>query len=73
MSKKLLTDIEDFLRETGISESHFGRLSVKNGRLVERLRAGTTPHGKPVRIWPDTEVQIRAFMMSERKRRQVAA
>jgi len=73
MRTNLLTDIEAFLQETGMGEYRFGLLAAKNGRLLERLRSGTTPKGKPVRIWPETEMQIRAFMMSERQRRQVAA
>lgn len=73
MRTNLLTEIDAFLSETGMGEYRFGLLAVKNGRLVERLRAGKTPKGKPVRIWPDTEMQIRAFMMVERQKRQVAA
>lgn len=73
MRTNLLTDIEQFLTETGMGEYRFGLLSAKNGRLIERLRAGTTPKGKPVRIWPETEMQIRVFMTTERQRRQVAA
>lgn len=73
MRTNLLTDIDAFLSETGMGEYRFGLLAAKNGRLVERLRSGTTPKGKPVRIWPETEMQIRAFMMSERQRRQVMA
>ncbi len=61
MSYKLLTDIEEFRRETGIGEYRFGILAVRNGRLIERLKAGR-------RIWPETEAEIRAFMISERRR-----
>lgn len=69
MRNTLLSDIEAFLNETGMGEYRFGLLAAKNGRLIERLRAGTTPKGKPVRIWPETEMQIRAFMMAERHKR----
>jgi hypothetical protein len=73
MQQTLLHDIEAFLVETGITDATFGR-AIGNGRLLDRLRAGATPiKGKPTRVWPETEVQIRAFMMSERQRRQVAA
>ena len=72
MATPLLTEIESFLRETGMSEYRFGLLAVKNGRLVERLRDGT-PKGKPARIWPETEMQVRAFIMAERQRRAEAA
>lgn len=72
MSTKLLSDIDAFLAETGMGEFRFGLLAVNNGRLVERLRAGTTPKGRPVRVWPETEMQIRAFMMAERQKRAAA-
>lgn len=52
-----------------MGDYRFGILAVKNGRLVDRLRIGVTPGGKPLRIWPETEMQVRAFMMSERQRR----
>lgn len=73
MSTKLLSDIEDFLAETGMSASRFGFNAVRNSRLVERLRDGRTPKGKPVRVWPETETEIRAYMRSERLRRLEAA
>lgn len=73
MRNTLLPEIDKFLSETGMGEYRFGLLAAKNGRLVERLRAGTTPQGKPVRIWPETEMQVRAFMMSERQKRGVEA
>lgn len=73
MRTDLLSEIERFLTETGMGEYRFGLAAVKNGRLVERLRAGRTPGGKPVRIWPETEMQIRAFMVAERQRRREAA
>lgn len=58
MSKNtLLTEIERYMRLNKIGPHRFGILAVKNGRLVERLRAGR-------RIWPDTEQQIRDFMRS---------
>lgn len=72
MRTNLLSDIDAFLADTGMGEYRFGLLAAKNGRLVERLRAGTTPKGKPVRIWPETEMQIRAFMMAERQKRVAA-
>lgn len=73
MPTTLLSEIDAFLSETGMAEYRFGFLAVKNGRLVERLRAGTTPEGRPVRIWPETEQQIRKFIRSERAKRGVAA
>ena len=63
MNPKLLSDIDQFLAETGMGDFNFGWLAARNGRLLERLRAGR-------RVWPETEAQIRAFMITERRRRQ---
>lgn len=52
------------MREAGLGPHRFGILAIKNGRLVERLRDGR-------RVWPETEAQVRAFMISERRRRPV--
>lgn len=62
MTQNLLTEIREFLSETGMSAYRFGYRAVKNGRLVERLEAGR-------RIWPETEIEARAFMRAERQRR----
>lgn len=59
MSKKLLDEIETFLSETGTGAFRFGIKATRNGRLVERLRAGG-------RVWPETENEVRAFMRLER-------
>lgn len=67
----LLSDIEAFLNETGMTEANFCR-AVGNGRLMQRLRH-VGKRGKPGRIWPDTERQVRDFMAIERAKRQVAA
>lgn len=68
MSTTLLSEIDAFLKETEMSEHRFGLLAAKNGRLVERLRAGTTPKkGLPARIWPETEMQVRAFIFAARQ------
>jgi hypothetical protein len=66
MTTPLLSDIEAFLRETGMGEYRFGLLAANNGRLLERMR---TPRkgGFPARVWPETEAKIRAFMMTERR------
>lgn len=70
MADTLLSDIEQFLSETGMGEYRFGLRAARNGRLVERLRAGTTPEkGKPVWVRPETEQTIRDFMADERARR----
>lgn len=67
----LLSDIEDFLRETGMGEYRFGLLAARNGRLIERLRTPRS-NGKPARIWPETEVEVRAFMKAHRHRMPIA-
>ncbi|MCO5092640.1 hypothetical protein [Bosea sp. (in: a-proteobacteria)] len=71
MSTLLLSDIEDFLRETGMGEYRFGLLAARNGRLVERLRTPRA-NGRPARIWPETEVEVRAFMRSHRSKHPAA-
>lgn len=67
----LLSDIEAFLIETGMTEATFCR-AVGNGRLMQRLRR-TGTRGKPGRLWPESERQIRDFMAIERAKRRVAA
>lgn len=69
MSTTLLTDIEEFLRETGMGEYRFGILAAKNGRLLERLRKPRS-NGRPARVWPETEMEIRAFMRAYDRRRE---
>jgi hypothetical protein len=71
MATPLLTEIEAFLKETGMSEAQFCR-AIGNGRLFERLRTVGT-RGKPGRVWPETEAQVRGFMIAERQKRRVAA
>ncbi|ENN89965.1 hypothetical protein [Bartonella bovis] len=51
----LIKDIELFLADNKMSPYTFGFKSIKNGRLVSRLRQGG-------RIWPETEMRIRTFM-----------
>lgn len=67
MSGSLLNEIEHFLSETGMSEAQFQR-AVGNGRLFERLRT-IGKRGRPGRVWPETEAQVRAFMIAERQRK----
>jgi CHASE3 domain sensor protein len=63
MSVNLIDEIDAFLEEFGIGDHRFGMLATKNGRLLERLRAGG-------RLYPDVERKIRDFMRDERDRRQ---
>jgi hypothetical protein len=56
----LLDEIEAFLSETGMGPSYFGKQAVGNSEIVARLRNGG-------RTWPETEAQLRAFMLSARR------
>ena len=66
----LLTDIDSFLSETGMSASYLGKRGVGNSEIVSRLRAGR-------RIWPETETKLRSFMLVRleqyRSRKRVSA
>lgn len=62
MTKPILEEVEAFLAETGLSEHRVGFLLARNGKLVERLRAGR-------RIWPETEQMIREEIEQEKARR----
>lgn len=62
MSKPIINEVEQFLTDTGLSEHRVGFLLARNGKLVERLRAGR-------RIWPETEKMIRDAIARERARR----
>lgn len=62
MKHDLLTEIDDFIAETGLSEYRAGIVLAKNGRLVPRLRSSG-------RVWPETEVRVRAALAAERSRR----
>jgi hypothetical protein len=64
MSKDLLQVIDEFLAERKISDYRFSKLATGNGRLMERLRDTE----KNRRVWPETEMRIRAFIMTERNR-----
>lgn len=72
MTEKLLKDIEEFLAETGMGDFNFGFKAVKNGRLMEALRARKTPGGKPVYVRPETEKAVRAFMAKRREEARAA-
>ncbi len=63
MGSDLLTDIQAFIRETGIGPSYFGKASCGNSELVERLENGGT-------VTLTTAERIRAFM---RERSKVAS
>lgn len=64
MTNNFRDEVEEFLKRTGMSAYRLGWLAVKNGRFVERLRAGR-------RFWPETEVEVRAFMrMADKEQRK---
>ena len=65
MQQSLITEIEGFLADAGMSPFRFGLLAVRNGRLVERLRCGR-------RVWPETESKVRGFIAEQRKRTAAA-
>lgn len=69
MSTNLLAEIEKFLADSGMGEHRFGLLAANNGRLVERLRTPRA-NGQPGRVWPETEIQVRAFIRSRREAMQ---
>lgn len=71
MHAPLLNEIENFLAETGMTEASFCR-AVGNGRLFERLRS-IGKRGKPGRLWPESEMAVRAYMLAERGKRRRSA
>ncbi len=52
---RLISEIERFLKRTGMAETTFGRKAVNDGKFVPRLRAGR-------RCWPETIAKARAFI-----------
>lgn len=51
----LLSEVERFLKLTGMGSSYLGKLAVGNSEIVERLRNGGT-------CYSSTEKKLRAFM-----------
>jgi hypothetical protein len=67
-NQQLLAEIAAFCAAHEMSEAKFGRLAVKDWKLVGEMR-GDRPRGKrkgPRRIWPETEAEIRRFMVTYR-------
>jgi hypothetical protein len=58
MEQPLLTEVERFITATGLSDHRAGMVLCKNGKLVERLRAGR-------RIWPETAQMVRDAIARE--------
>jgi len=65
MSKKLLTELEDLMADTGLSAHRIGILCANNGRIVDRLRSGG-------RVWPETEQEVRGNIAKVRETRAQA-
>jgi hypothetical protein len=59
-TQQLIREIEAFLRSSGMAESTFGRKAVNNGKLMARLRAGSS-------VTLDTASQIRRFMADSQR------
>jgi len=59
---ELLTEIEAFLGERGITESTFGRLAVNDGKFVRRLRDREN-------MTLATIDKVRQFIVRDRKER----
>lgn len=71
MHDDLISEIDRFLAETGMSEAAFCR-AVGNGRLFERLRR-VGKRGKRGRLWPESEMAVRAYMLAARQKRKEVA
>lgn len=63
MANDLLSEIEKFQAETGLSDHRVGIILARNGRLMERLR------NPKRRIWPETAAQVRLALEAERRKR----
>lgn len=61
----LIRRIEQFLRETGMPWTKFGRLAAHDPRFVQDLRNGRTPR-------PATESRVEHFMNTYRETRHAA-
>ena len=57
--ERLLQEIDGFLATAGMAESTFGRKAVNDGKLVARLRAGST-------VTLDTASKVRACIATAR-------
>lgn len=74
-NQQLLAEIDAFCAAHEMSEAKFGRLAIKDWKLVGELR-GDRPRGKrsgPRRLWPETEADIRNFMVTYRPTPERAA
>lgn len=63
MNGDLISDIREFLGETGMGSSYFGKAACGNSEVVGRLENGRT-------ITLETAEKIRAFMKERRSVRK---
>lgn len=63
-SADLLSKIDEFLSDTGMGESYFGKCAVGNSELVGRLRNGG-------QVFLNTAARVDKFIKDERERRKV--
>ena len=65
-TERLLSDVTEFLAETCMGASYFGKVASGNSELVSRLKQGG-------RVWPETEKKVRSFMRLHRSKRKETA
>lgn len=69
-SEHLLREIDQFKAELAakgktVSDYYLGYQATGNGRVIARIREAVA-EGKPARIWHETEMAIRAYMLAVR-------
>lgn len=48
LREQVLSEIEAFLRKTGMSKTRFGLESVNNDKIIDQMRAGTNPRADTI-------------------------
>lgn len=66
MSTSFLKEIRDFLEESGMSASYFGKVACGNSELVDRLESGKT-------VTLVTAEKVRSYIAEKRAERGNAA
>jgi hypothetical protein len=64
--QQIVKEIDAFLADTGMAETYFGALAVKNPNLISRVRAGGDMNSRTID-------RVREFIASERIRREEKA
>ena len=62
----LRAEVEQFLNETGMPQSAFGRAALNDGNFVADLRRGR-------RMWPENAERVLDFIRSYRRQSERAA